>query len=65
MPKKSKRVTLEELVKVYNEMRAKKRIAIAAKHDLQDIEVMFNHLTLRTSKEVLAQFVREGNIFNE
>ena len=60
--KKSKKVTLEDLTEAYyaykNHLKREEEF-----HALRKMaEEYFNKLTLRASKEVLATFMREGNI---
>ncbi len=60
----SKRVTIDQLTEAY-------RSIITAKKDLKDAKFYvdanqraFDALTKRASKDVLAQFLREGNLFS-
>ncbi len=61
---KSKRITLEQLSEAYGYVVGAKDNLLDATLKYETRQAEFDTLTNRTSKEVLAQFMREGNLFN-
>ncbi len=65
MPKKSKKVTFNEVCEAYTSVMRTMRYKRQADLDFVEYKEAFDTLCNRTSKEVLAKFVRESNLFDE